>query len=153
VNNGSFVSRQADAADAAQWLELYRGYRAFYKLAPDDAIVERVWGWITDAEHEVKSFVAVMGDDLVGLANYRRFARPSTGSVGIYLDDLFTTPASRGHGAGRALLRALSDLAESEGRSVVRWITAVDNDRARRLYDSAASATNWVTYDLKPGSL
>jgi hypothetical protein len=33
------------------------------------------------------------------------------------------------------------------------WITAEDNVRARRLYDSSATAASWVTYDLTPGSL
>jgi hypothetical protein len=33
---------------------------------------------------------------------------------------------------------------------VVRWITDVNNARARRLYDSVAAATPWVTYDLSP---
>ena len=89
----------------------------------------------------------------MGLAHYRRFARPSTGSVGIFLDDLFTSPHARGSGVGRALLRELSSVAEQEGNSVVRWITAEGNTRARRLYDSTSTSTKWVTYDLAPGSL
>lgn len=37
-----------------------------------------------------------------------------------------------------------------EGADVVRWITAGDNERARRVYDAHAIATPWVTYDMKP---
>ncbi|TFD59769.1 GNAT family N-acetyltransferase [Cryobacterium suzukii] len=113
----------------------------------------RVWTWINDDSNEVNAFVATSGDRLVGLAHYRRFSRPSTGSVGIYLDDLFTDSTARGAGVGRALLSELSALAEREGRSVVRWITAEDNAPARRLYDLTATSTKWVTYDLAPGSL
>jgi hypothetical protein len=31
----------------------------------------------------------------------------------------------------------------------VRWITAENNETARRLYDRVAQKTEWVTYDLK----
>lgn len=152
MNLGPVIVRPVHISDYAQWTDLYRGYREFYRLTPDDGIVNRVWAWVNDPSHEVNGFVATLGPDVVGLANYRRFARPSSGSSGIYLDDLFTLPTARGHGVGRALLRELSALAESEGRTVVRWITASDNHQARALYDSVATATPWVTYDLRPGS-
>jgi hypothetical protein len=32
----------------------------------------------------------------------------------------------------------------------VRWITAEDNARARRLYDRVAQKTHWVTYEIRP---
>jgi hypothetical protein len=38
--------------------------------------------------------------------------------------------------------------AAEQGHSVVRWITAADNARARGLYDKVAQSTQWVTYDL-----
>lgn len=38
----------------------------------------------------------------------------------------------------------------SEHATVVRWVTAEDNDVARRLYDRVATATAWVTYDRVP---
>ena len=40
--------------------------------------------------------------------------------------------------------------AKERGLSVVRWITAKDNETARRLYDRFAEKTKWVTYDLVP---
>lgn len=146
------VVRPVLASDLLQWAELYRGYRDFYRLVPDEAVIERVWRWVTDDTHEVNALVAVHDRNLIGLAHYRRFARPSSGTEGLFLDDLFTAPAARGMGAGRALLGHLSALAEREGGSVVRWITAEDNSRARALYDSTAVATRWVTYDMVPGS-
>ena len=35
--------------------------------------------------------------------------------------------------------------------SVIRWITAEDNYRARSSYDKIATRTKWVTYDIKLG--
>ncbi len=145
--------RPAEAGDMQAWSALFRGYREFYRLDPDEAVVRRVWTWIRDPAHELNALVAVVHGQVVGLADHRRFARPTVGAVGLYLDDLFTDPEFRGRGVGRALLTALSELAEREGLAVVRWITSADNVTARRLYDSTATAGPWVTYDLTPGSL
>ena len=49
-----------------------------------------------------------------------------------------------------SLLRAARERAAAEGANVVRWITAADNTTARSLYDQVATATSWVTYDMKP---
>ncbi|WP_332839704.1 GNAT family N-acetyltransferase [Brevibacterium yomogidense] len=95
--------------------------------------------------------VVQSGGGIVAIGHYRRFARPSTGSVGIWLDDLFTDPAARGRGAARALVARLTDIAGAEGRSVVRWITKDDNVRAQAVYDQVATRTDWVTYDAAPG--
>lgn len=140
--------RLSEPADAERWADLYRGYREFYRLEPNDEVVDRVWRWTQDPDHELNSFVAVYGAEIVGLANCRRFTRPSSGTTGLYLDDLFTVPAARGHGVGRALLRRLSEFAHAEGLSVVRWMTSADNTGARRLYDEMATLTKWVTYEL-----
>jgi GNAT superfamily N-acetyltransferase len=147
------IVRAVRPEDFEQWADLYRDYRAFYRLVPDEVVVECVWSWVLDDEHEVNALIADDEGRLVGLAHHRRFARPSSGTIGLYLDDLFTLPAYRGRGVGRALLGALADLAEAEGLSVVRWITAEDNAQARRLYDAVATATHWVTYDLLPGPI
>ncbi|MFD1720587.1 GNAT family N-acetyltransferase [Amnibacterium endophyticum] len=142
--------RDVSPGDLRRWAELYRGYREFYRLPPDEQVVERVWTWLHDDEVEVRGLVAEREGEVVGLAHWRRFHRPSSGTVGLYLDDLFTDPAARGAGVGRALVTALASRAASEGCSVVRWITAEDNAAARRLYDGVARATPWVTYDLSP---
>lgn len=144
--------RSVTAADAEAWQRLFAGYRAFYRLPEDDAAVRRTWGWVSRGEHGLRGLVAVGEDDVpVALADLRVFARPSSGTVGLYLDDLFTAPEARGTGAATALLRRAAAIAADEGLSVVRWITAEDNATARRLYDGVASATSWVTYDLAPG--
>lgn len=70
--------------------------------------------------------------------------------MGLYLDDLFTASEARGRGAASALLQRSATLAGENGANVVRWITAADNETARRVYDTHAAATPWVTYDMKP---
>lgn len=141
--------REVADADRAAWAELFRGYRDFYRLAPDEDVIARVWGWLRDSGGEVRGLVAVDHDQVVGIAHYRRVANPSSGSHELYLDDLFTAPAARGRGAGRAMIEHLAARAAADGLTGVSWITADDNHTARRLYDSVATATHWVTYELK----
>lgn len=150
MTTNEITVRAVADTDFEQWAELYRGYREFYRLTPDEAVIRRVWGWLHDDNAEVRGLLAEHKDRIVGLAHYRRFYRPSSGPVGLYLDDLFTSPAHRGVGAGSALLTSLGSRAAADGYSVVRWITASDNATARRLYDRVAKATPWVTYDLSP---
>jgi GNAT superfamily N-acetyltransferase len=141
--------RSAEAADRAEWDRLYAGYAAFYGVAQTAAMRDRVWGWIRDPEHEVQALVAEGAGSLVGLAHFRPFARPLSATVGGFLDDLFVDPAARGTGAAQALIAAVSDEGRARGWSVIRWITAADNARARGVYDRMAQATPWVTYDIR----
>lgn len=141
--------RRVMFADEGAWRALYRSYRSFYKVPEDEGKVDLVWDWVLDADHEVSGVVAADGAGVLGgLANFRRFARPLSGTVGLYLDDLYTREDLRGQGAGRALLEFLRTHALEDGLSVVRWVTAESNSQARVLYDSVANATSWVTYDM-----
>ena len=145
--------RQVERADEAVWRELFRGYRDFYALAPDEAVVDRVWSWLHDDDSELHGLVVEVDGVVVALTHHRAFLRPTNGTVGTYLDDLFVAPESRGRGAARALIDHLGAAAVRDGRSVVRWITAAeDNAAARGLYDTLADATHWVTYDLETPS-
>lgn len=141
--------RPVTRMDEPSWRTLYRGYRGFYGVPPDEKAIDTVWDWLNDDDHESEGFVIVERSGLVGgLAHVRKFPRLLTGAAGLFLDDLFVDPDLRGRGLGRALLEYLSGYAASEDLGVVRWITAEDNVAARVLYDSEATATRWVTYDM-----
>jgi GNAT superfamily N-acetyltransferase len=135
--------------DRERWRALYRGYADFYKVEQPDAAAERVWSWIQDPAHEVSCLLIENAQGhVVGLAHYRLFARPLTASTGCFLDDLFVDPVERGAGAADAVLHELRRLARLHGWSVVRWITADNNYRARARYDQHATRTTWITYDM-----
>ncbi len=135
--------------DFAEWARLYAGYAAFYGVAQTDEMRARVWGWLQDDSHGTKGFVARGDTGLIGLAHYRPFARPLSASTGGFLDDLFVDPQARGSGAAAGLIEAVRLRGRDQGWTVLRWITAEDNARARGLYDRVAQATKWVTYDIK----
>lgn len=135
----------------ARWERLYAGYAEFYNVEQTPEMRAKVWSWITDPAHEVECLLAVdRAGEPIGLAHFRAFARPLAASTGGYLDDLFVEPTERGGGAARALIAALAEIAKERGWSVVRWLTADDNYRARTLYDKVAKRTHWITYDLTP---
>lgn len=145
--------RRVEDDEFFTWLGLYTGYGQFYETPVTDEKALLVWGWICDPGNELEAFFAIDDDDdstPIGLVHVREFTRPLAGSKGLYLDDLFVAPDSRGSGAGTALLEWLRETARERGLSVVRWITAKDNEVAQRLYDRVAEKTKWVTYDLVP---
>lgn len=141
--------RDIRATDKSAWAGLYAGYAAFYKVEQTAAMRETVWGWLQDRAHSSCGLVAEFNANVVGLAHFRAFARPLSASTGGFLDDLFVDPAQRGSGAAEGLLRAVADHGRAQGWSVLRWITADDNYRARGLYDRVADRTKWLTYDIK----
>jgi GNAT superfamily N-acetyltransferase len=118
--------------DHSEWERLYEGYAAFYKVDQTPAMRDTVWSWIANPSSEVEGLAAI--DDsgrLVGIAHFRPFARPLSATVGGFLDDLFVDPRSRGLGVADALLDRLKAEGSRRGWSVIRWITAEDNYRAR----------------------
>ena len=142
--------RRLVEVDRADWDRLYAGYAEFYGVTQTPGMRDRVWGWINDPGHEVEAFVVEGEGGLVALAHFRPFARPLSATTGGFLDDLFVTIEARGSGAAEALIRAIAAEGRERGWSVIRWITAKGNLRARRLYDRLARQTPWVTYDMVP---
>ncbi len=137
------------AADRPEWERLYAGYAAFYKVAQTPEMRATVWGWLHDPAQQTRGFVAEDQGRLIGLAHFRPFARPLSASTGGFLDDLFVDPSARGSGAADALIAAIAEEGRKQGWTVIRWITAEDNYRARALYDRLAEKTKWATYDLR----
>jgi len=145
-----FVVRDVTSTDRTQWAALFARYRDFYRLTPDPQVIEIVWSWLLDDHNPMHGTVADRDGQLIGIAHDRPFARPSTGTTGTWLDDLFVDDDHRHSGVGRALIDDITDRAHAAGHSVVRWITADTNSRARRLYDVLATETSWVVYDRTP---
>lgn len=135
--------------DYADWRRLFEGYATFYKRVMTDAIAETVWGWLHDPTH-VLTCLAARGADgrMVGFAHIREMPRPSTGSYAGFLDDLFVDPALRGTGVVDALFEGIRELALEQGWSMVRWMTADDNYRARGVYDRVGRKTSWNLYEM-----
>lgn len=144
------VVRAVRVDDYAAWKPLWDGYNAFYGRSGDTALPEEVsritWARFLDASEPVHALVAEAGDGLLGLAHYL-FHR-STISVGLscYMQDVFTVPAARGRGVGRALIEAVYARAEQAASPRVYWQTHESNATAMRLYDQVAERSGFVVY-------
>jgi len=137
------------ATDKPEWRRLYDGYAAFYKVPMNDEIADRVWGWINDPAHGVEALVArTRAGQVIGLAHFRSMPRPLNGSTAGFLDDLFVDPEFRNGGVAGQLIKSLAELARQRGWTVIRWLTADDNYRARGVYDRHAKRTMWITYQM-----
>ena len=145
----SVTVRPVTPTDKSAWDLLYQGYAEFYGVEQSQEMRDRVWGWITDPDHEVNCFIAEQNGTLIGLTHFRPFFSPLSANVKGFLDDLFVGPDTRGSGAAQALIDAVSAHGHMKGWAVIRWITADDNYRARGVYDRVATRTGWVTYDIK----
>ena len=145
----SVTVRPLAPEDRARWDDLYQGYAAFYRVEQTPEMRDRVWSWVGARTHGVEGFGAWVDETLVGIAHVRPFARPLSASLGGFLDDLFVDPATRGHGVADALFAHLRAEGARRGWTVIRWITAEDNYRARGVYDRVGERTRWVTYDIR----
>jgi GNAT superfamily N-acetyltransferase len=145
-----YYVRPVSEVDAESWRTLFRAYRDFYGLEEYREVESRVWSWLIDTEHECEGLVAEVDGQIVGIAHYRTFSRPSTGTTGIWLDDLYTAANERNRGVGRSLINRVTELCAVENRSLVRGITAEDNRQAQELYETLATRTDWITYDATP---
>ncbi len=141
------------AEDFADWRRLYEGYATFYKMPMNDEIAGTVWRWLLDPAHPLEALLARTGDGrVVGLAHFRPMPRPLTGSTAGFLDDLFVDPALRGSGLADRLLEAMGETGRRRGWSLIRWLTADNNFRARGVYDRHAQRTMWITYQMDLGA-
>ena len=141
--------REIQLKDKEQWQELYKGYANFYKVEMNNQILETVWSWLHDKNHELNGIVYEIDENIVALAHYRRMPRPLKGKDVGFLDDLFVEPIHRGKKIGEQLLNELKKISKSKGWDLIRWITHNDNLRAKNLYDRIADKTQWDLYELK----
>lgn len=146
----SLSVRAIEPADRAQWEPLWQGYNAFYGRAGDTAldakIVNTTWQRFFDDAEPVHALVAHSGDQLLGITHFMYHRSMIRIEPVCYLADLFTAPAARGQGVGKALIEAVYQHARLCKVSYVYWRTSEDNQTARRLYDHVAQYSGSVVY-------
>jgi GNAT superfamily N-acetyltransferase len=133
------------AADHPGWLQLARGYKAFYKTAVTEAQYARAWQRLL-ANDRVSGLGAHLDGKLVGITHYL-FHTGTWNDEVCYLQDLFVDPAVRGRGAARALIEAVAKAARQRGADRLYWLTQTHNATARKLYDKVAKYNDFIRYD------
>jgi GNAT superfamily N-acetyltransferase len=132
--------------DRAAWEVLARGYKAFYETAASDAEYDTAWRRLI-ANDGIAGLGARVDGELVGIAHFL-FHTTIWAPKACYLQDLFTAPAARGKGVGRALIEAVAAEARKQGAARYYWLTQEHNTTARALYDKVAMYNGFLRYEF-----
>lgn len=137
--------------DLPELLALMRGYCDFYGVAPpDDALLAVSRALIADPRREGMQLLA--RDETgtaVGFATlYWSWQTLSASRLGV-MNDLFVAPGARGRGVAESLIAACRDACRDHGARTLSWQTALDNERAKAVYDRVgARRSEWLDYSL-----
>lgn len=98
---------------------------------------------------------AAEGPTVVGTAIWFRNFSTWDGVHGIYLEDLYVTPAHRGAGYGKALLATLAEECVAKGYTRLAWSVLNWNTPSIGFYESldAVAQDEWTTYRLSGDAL
>lgn len=141
------TTRPVTQSDKTDWETLWDQYLAFYETERGQDVKDMTWGRIHDVSEPMHSHLAVDADGkTVGLVNFLYHRNFWQAEDVCYLNDLFVLPETRGTGAGRKLIDSVTEKAKADGITEVYWLTAKDNARAKRLYDSVVDQFPFDVY-------
>lgn len=145
--------RDARPEDFDRFLALMRELAEFEKLAgPDAAAAERLRRDAFETRR-FTAFVAEVEGTVVSYAvvydAYSTFlAKPV-----LYLEDLYVSPAFRGHGIGRAFMQHLARWGLARGYARFAW-TALDwNVRAHAFYEGLGAKAGWYYFTMDESAM
>jgi GNAT superfamily N-acetyltransferase len=142
--------RPAEANDAALILRFITELAIYERaedqvVATEDDIRDSLFG-AGSARALICSVDGVPAGFAVYFFNYSTWQ----GRKGLYLEDLYVTPAHRHAGAGKALLRHLARIAVAEGCGRFEWSVLDWNEPALQFYRSIGAwpMEEWVRFRL-----
>ncbi len=142
--------RQATIRDLEQLVPLFDGYRQFYGRVSDlRAAREFLLARFTNDESTV--FIAHEDEKAIGFTQlYPSFSSISLARIFI-LNDLFVYEQARRKGVASALMSAAVKFATALGAARLSLSTAITNDAAQALYQSAGWKRDdqFLVYDLE----
>ena len=131
--------RPATPGDAALIMFFIRGLAEYERMldqveATPDSIRDSLFP--ADGTPVVHCVIGELDGEPAGFALYFYNFSTFVGRPGLYLEDLYVTPASRGHGLGKALLLHLAQLAHERGCGRMEWSVLDWNTPAIAFYES-----------------
>ena len=127
--------RPATIDDAALLTAMIRELAEYEHLAHEVSMTEA--DILRDGfgpQPKFRSVIALWEGEPVGYAVFFEFYSSFQGRAGLFLDDLFVRPASRQHGIGTALFARVANIAEREGRTLIKLSVLDWNQAAIDLY-------------------
>ena len=142
--------RPAQERDAALIMRFIRELAAYEKAGHEVVAGEADVRASLFGEGPARALICSVDGVAAGFAVY--FFNYSTwqGRKGLYLEDLYVTPAHRQLGAGKALLQHLARIAVAEGCGRFEWSVLDWNEPALQFYRSIGAwpMDEWVRYRL-----
>jgi len=132
----AYTVRQATIHDLEQLVPLFDSYRQFYGRTSDLRAARK---FLMARFHNDEStvFIAYEGERAIGFTQlYPSFSSISLARIFI-LNDLFVHEQARRKGVATALMSAAGKFAAASGADHLSLSTAITNDAARALYQSA----------------
>lgn len=131
----SITIRAAERTDSATILGFVRELAAFERepdavVATEPMLAAALFGERPAAE----AVIAERDGEPVGFALFFANFSTWTGRQGLYLEDLYVTPAARGAGVGKALLVHLAGIARDRGWARFEWSVLDWNTPAVEFY-------------------
>jgi GNAT superfamily N-acetyltransferase len=148
--------RKAVAKDAALILHFIRELAIYEKaehevLATEQSIRQSIFS----EDSHVSALICEQDGKALGMAIY--FYNYSTwlAKPGLYLEDLYVSPESRGKGAGKLLLKKMAQIALQNNCGRFEWSCLDWNKPSRDFYHSvgAQSQDEWIGYRLSGQTL
>ena len=127
--------RHAHTADAALILRLITEL-AVYEKAEHEVVatVQDIETSLFSATSTAKALICEMNGEPIGFCVYFFSYSTWLGKQGLYLEDLYISPTSRGSGAGKQMLRHLAQVACETGCGRFEWSVLDWNESAIRFY-------------------
>lgn len=151
----SFSYRYANRQDVPLVLRFIKELADYEEMLPevvaDEATLEE---WLFDKE-KAEVIFALEGEKEVGFALFFHNFSTFLGRAGIYLEDLYVSPAYRGRGYGKGLLRQLARIAAQRGCGRLEWWCLDWNRPSIDFYLSmgAEPMSDWTVYRIAGDTL
>jgi len=151
----SFSYRYANRQDVPLVLRFIKELADYEEMlsevVADEATLEE---WLFDKE-KAEVIFALEGEKEVGFALFFHNFSTFLGRAGIYLEDLYVSPAYRGRGYGKGLLRQLAKIAAQRGCGRLEWWCLDWNRPSIDFYLSmgAEPMSDWTVYRIAGDTL
>ncbi len=148
--------RPATAADASLILHFITEL-AVYEKAEHEVVatVQDIEASLFSPAATATALICEMNGEPIGFCVYFFSYSTWLGKKGLYLEDLYVSPKSRGSGAGKQMLRHLAAIACETGCGRFEWSVLDWNAPAIGFYESigASAQSEWVRYRLAGDAL
>lgn len=152
----SIEIRQARPSDANAIYDMIVEL-AVYEKAPEEVVTtaDEIRDTLFGTGSKTEALVCEVEGNVAGYAVFFTSYSTWLGRNGLYMEDLYLSPACRGRGAGKALLQHIAQLAVQRQCGRLEWSVLDWNQPAINFYLSigALPQSEWVRYRLDGSAL